>query len=208
MLRTMACWCSNARGSKRAGDGSARSRRERRLKGTGCSRASSILTRPPPDQLMRKVVRAHGPNLLVQPPDHHYSARHARDRGSSTFSAGSCVCRETVAAGALGYGDADRLYLPAGSVGFEQHDRFAFRDPRLGVPADVGDVFAYLPRENALEGDLRHGLAAAQDPRRAAVLGNHGVQAVDLPRPAVGEEPYLVARELHARPRRWNQRDD
>jgi Transposase, Mutator family len=96
----------------------------------------------------------------------------------------------------------DRPYLPAGSVGLEQHDRFVFRDPRLGVPADVGNVFADLPRENALERDLRHGLAAAQDPRSAAVLGDHGVQTVDLPRPAVGEEPYFVARKVNTRPRR------
>ena len=73
---------------------------------------------------------------------------------------------------AASFGHMDRVDLPSRSLGFEQDDRLALRHPCARVPADIGDVLADLPREDALERDVGHGLPAGQDPLGAAVAGD------------------------------------
>ena len=90
-------------------------------------------------------------------------------------------------------------------MGFEQDDWFAAPDLPCGLVADVPDVQADLPRQGALESDLRHGLAAGE--HAAAVRVDHGVEAVDLSGEAALIDQIGVLNPC-PQPSGWKQRGD
>src|SRR5436305_1847511 len=122
-------------------------------------------------------------NQPARPPDELQKVRGSPGRGDHP---------QPLASGAVRYPHVDRKHLPADVMRQEDDERPSGCGQALEIPADVGDVLAHLPREDALKRYWRRRLAAGEDARSTAVPGDHSLQVVDLRGPGTSENTPVV----------------